>query len=251
MQRYLTIVLALAAASTAVVAHAQAPAPASAPLVLAAKIQDCHTGATPDQRYAVFVGQMPSIANSKRMAMKFDLFERLTGPGFKRIVVPKFGIWQKSLANQTGFVFQKRVDSLVAPANYRVVISFRWYGAHNKVIHEAQKISPVCKQPDPRPDLLVGKVRGARGAVKGTVDYAITVRNDGLGDAGPFGLLLTVNGAPVPQATVSGLAAQVKTDVVVNAPACTPGSTITVQVDPSGQVAESNETNNTFTRACP
>jgi hypothetical protein len=252
MQRCLIAILALCAALTAAVANAQAPVPVTpGKVVLGAKLQDCHTGATPDQRYAVFVGQMPAIAGSKRMAMKFDLYERLVGPSFKRLSVPKFGVWQKSLANQTGFVFQKRIDSLVAPANYRVVVSFRWYGAHNAVIREAQKISPVCKQPDPRPDLVVGKVKPARGAVKGTLDYTITVRDKGLGDAGPFGLLLTVDGAPAPQASVAGLAAGATTDVVVNAPVCTAGSTITVEVDPANQVDEADETNNTFTRPCP
>ncbi len=252
MRRLLITFIALSAALAGSVAHAQAPvATPPGKLTLGAKLQDCHTGATPDQRYAVFVGQMPAIAGAKRMAMRFELFERTAGPGFKLVGVPKWGVWQKSLANQTGFVFQKRVDTLVGPATYRAVVSFRWYGAHNKVIRTAQKISPLCKQPDPRPDLLVGKVRATRGPVKGTVDYAVTVRNDGLSDAGPFGLLLTVNGTPAPQATVSGLATQVKTDVVVTAPACTPGSTITVALDPANQVAESNETNNTFTRACP
>jgi len=253
MRRCLIAIFALTAVLAAGVADAQSPGPVPVPpgkLVLAAKVQDCHTGATPDQRYAVFVGQMPAIAGAKRMAMKFDLFQRLSGPAFKRVSVPKFGLWQKSLANQTGFVFQKRVDALVAPAAYRVVVSFRWYGNHNKVIRTAEKVSPNCKQPDPRPDLVVGKVKPTR-AGKGTADYAVTIHDKGLGDAGPFGLLLTVNGAPAPQASVAGLAAGATTDVVVNAPICTPGSTITVQVDPANQVAEANEANNTFTRPCP
>src|SRR5262249_32707155 len=162
--------------------------------------------------------------------------QRVDGPGFKHVAVPKFGIWQKSLANQTGFVFQKRVDALVAPAAYRVVVSFRWYGNHNKVIRTAEKVSPNCTQPDPRPDLLALKATAPRGAATGTLDYAITVRDKGLGDAGPFGLVLTVNGARAPQASVAGLAAGATTDVVVNAPVCTPGSTLTVQVDPANQV---------------
>ncbi len=249
MRRCLIVLLALTAGLTAAVASAQSPAPAAG-LTLAAKLQDCHTGATPEQRYAVFVGQMPAIAGTKRMAMRFDLYQRVTGPVFKRLAVPKFGVWQKSLANQTGFVFQKRVDELVAPANYRTQISFRWYGAHNKVIRTATKTTLVCKQPDQRPNLKVGRVKGARGP-KGTVNYDIAVRNGGLGDAGPFGVLLTVNGTAQPEQPVTGLAAGATTDVVVNAIACTPGSTITVQLDATNQVAEANETDNSFTRACP
>jgi CARDB len=249
MRRCFIVVLALTAALTAAVASAQSPAPAAG-LPLAAKLQDCHTGATPEQRYAVFVGQMPAIAGTKRMAMRFDLYQRTAGPVFRHLAVPKFGIWQKSLANQSGFVFQKRVDQLVAPANYRTQISFRWYGAHNKVIRTVTRTTLVCKQPDPRPNLKVGKVKGTRGP-KATVNYDITVHNAGLGDAGPFGVLLTVNGTSQPEQTVSGLAPGAATDVIINAIPCTPGSAITIQLDPANQVAEANEADNAITRPCP
>jgi hypothetical protein len=251
MRRCLAILTPLAAlAAIAVVGSAQAQAPTSK-LGLVAKLQLCHTGATPDQRYAVFVGQMPALAGTQRMAMRFDLYQRTTGPGFTKLAVPKFGVWQKSAAGQSGFIFQKRVDELVAPALYRAVISFKWYGAGGKVQRTQQLTSKTCTQPDPRPNLSIGRVTGARGAVKGTLDYSIVVRNQGLGDAGPFGLLLTVNGAAAPEQTVSGLAAGSKTPVLVTAPACKAGSSITIQVDPQNQVAESNEADNTLTRACP
>ncbi len=242
----LTLLVALGAASTSAVA--QAP---GAKLALGAKLQDCHSGTTPEQRYAVFIGQMPVIAGTKRMAMRFDLFQHITAEGFQHIAVPKFGVWQKSLANQTGFVFTRRVDALAAPANYRVVVSFRWYDSHGKVQRTVARTTATCTQPDPRPNLSVGRVQGARGPVKGTVDYDIVVRNQGLGDAGPFGVLLTVNGQVQPQQTVVGLAAGAKTDVSVTAPTCTPGSTVTIQLDPQNQVIESNEGDDSFTRPCP
>jgi hypothetical protein len=248
----LFVVLAVAAPLAAVAAQAQAPLPATpTKLALSAKVQDCHTGVTPDQRYAVFVGQMPALAKTKRMAMRFDLYQRVLPAGFQHISVPKFGVWQKSLPGQSGFIIQKRVDELAAPANYRTVVSFRWYDASGKVQRTAQRISLVCKQPDQRPNLTVVRIAGARGAVKGTIAYDIVVRNAGLGDAGPFNVLLTVNGVAQPEQNVAGLAAAAKTDVTVSAPACTSGSTLTVQLDPENQVAESNEIDNTFTRACP
>jgi hypothetical protein len=249
MARCLTLITLLASL-TALAGGAQAQAPATK-LALNAKVQDCHTGVSPDQRYAVFVGQMPALAGTKRMAMRFDLYQRVSGPGFQHIAVPKFGVWQKSLPRQSGFVFQKRVDELVAPAIYRAVISFRWYDAHNKIQRTAERTSPACKQPDPRPNLTVGRIQGSRGAVKGTLNYDIVVRNQGLGDAGPFGLVLTVNGTAQPVQTVNGVAAGAKASVPVTAPTCTPGSTITVQLDPQNQVAESNEADDSFTRACP
>jgi hypothetical protein len=252
MRRCLTLltVLAVAAPLAAVGAQAQAPVTPTK-LALSAKLQDCHTGVTPDQRYAVFVGQMPAMANTKRMAMRFDLYQRVLPAGFQHIAVPKFGVWQKSLAGQSGFIIQKRVDALAAPANYRAVISFRWYDASGKVQRTTQRISLVCKQPDQRPNLTVVRIAGARGAAKGTLAYDVVVRNAGLGDAGPFNVLFTVNGIAQPEQSVAGLAAAAKTDVTFQAPPCTSGSTLTVQLDPENQVAESNEADNTFTRACP
>ena len=45
------------------------------------------------------------------------------------------------------------------PANYRVVVDFRWRDRAGKTMRTERAISPVCKQPDLRPDLVVRNVR--------------------------------------------------------------------------------------------
>ena len=53
-------------------------------------------------------------------------------------------------------------QDLLAPASYRAVVDFRWRDARGKTMRTERAISPVCKQPDPRPDLVVRSVRATR-----------------------------------------------------------------------------------------
>jgi hypothetical protein len=230
------------------------PAAAQAPvfdLPVKARLTDCHSGLAATDRFAVFVGQMPALKGTKRMWMRFDLFELTPGGGaWQNVVVPKFGTWQKSLPGKPGFIYEKRVDQLQAPARYRAQIRYRWYDAHGRLQRQARRTTPACNEPDPRPDLVVGKVT-AVAAGKGRLRYLIAVRNDGRSDVGSFDLVLSVDGAGQPPATVTGLPAGGRTKVAVVAPACAPASQIQVALDPAGTIDESNETNDAVTRACP
>src|SRR5256885_7738623 len=41
-------------------------------------------------------GQMPALQGTRRMWMRFDLFQRATASGrWQHVTVPKFGTWQK------------------------------------------------------------------------------------------------------------------------------------------------------------
>jgi hypothetical protein len=242
----LTFLLALLAA---IPAAAQAPVLA---LPVKAKLSDCHTGPAASDRFAVFVGQMPALKGTKRMWMRFDLFQLSPGAGgtWQPVAVPKFGMWQKSLPGKPGFIYEKRVDQLQAPASYRAEIRYRWYDAHGTLQRRARRTTPVCREPDPRPDLAVGKVT-ASAAGKGLTRYVIAVRNDGRSDVGPFDLVLSVDGAAQPPATVTGMPAGGKTKVAVIAPTCVSGSQIQIALDPAGTVDEAIETNDNVTRACP
>jgi hypothetical protein len=231
----------------AVSAAAQAPV---LPLPVKAKLTDCHTGLQPAERFAVFVGQMPALQGTRRMWMRFDLFERAPGGRWQRVAVPKFGTWQKSLPGKPGFIYEKRVDQLQAPADYRAEVRFRWYDAHGKLQRTAHRRSRTCHEPDPRPDLAVGAVT-ATDAGGGKLRYLIRVRNDGRSDVGPFDTVLTVDGAAQPPATVAGLPAGGATRVPIAAPACAPGSRIQIALDPAGTIDEAHETNNAVSRACP
>jgi hypothetical protein len=246
MRRAALTVLILAFAA-AIPASAQPPV---IPLKVKAKLTDCHTGPLLTDRFAVFVGQMPALRGTRRMWMRFDLFERTGSSVWQHVTVPKFGSWQKSLPGKPGFIYEKRVDQLQAPADYRVQVRFRWYDAHGKLQRAARRMTPTCHQPDPRPDLAVGRVT-ATDVGAGTYRYLIRVRNDGRSDVGPFPTVLSVDGAAQPPVTVAGLPAGGATKVAVVAPKCVAGSRIQVALDPGGTIDEANETNNTVSRACP
>lgn len=229
------------------------PAAAQAPvfnLPLKAKLTDCHTGPLAADRFAVFVGQMPALQRTRRMWMRFDLFERTAAGTWQHVLVPKFGTWQKSLPGKPGFIYEKRVDQLQAPAAYRAQVRFRWYDAQGRLQRQARRTTHTCHEPDPRPDLAVGKVT-ATALAGGKLRYLIGVRNDGRSDVGPFDTVLSVDGSAQPPATLAGLPAGGAAKVPVVAPRCTPGSRIQIAVDPAGTIDEARETNNAVSRACP
>src|SRR5919112_5752692 len=222
----------LAALAAAIPAGAQAPV---FDLPLKAKLTDCHTGSLLTDRFAVFVGQMPALQGTRRMWMRFDLYERTPSGTWQHVSVPKFGTWQKSLPGKPGFIYEKRVDQLQAPAAYRAQVRFRWYDRHGRLQRQSRRTTPTCHEPDPRPDLAVGKVT-ATDAGAGRLRYVIRVRNDGRSDVGPFDTVLTVDGAPQPPASVAGLPAGGATKVAVVAPRCAPGSRIQIAVDPAATI---------------
>ena len=109
-----------------------------------------------------------------------------------------------------------------------------------------RRVSPVCRQPDWRPDLRVRRVVLPEdgGPTK------VVVRNTGRSAAGAFG----VNVARwdfVKGATVAGLPAGAQATVGVSLGRCKPGDTITVTLDPAGEVEEADEADNATTVACP
>jgi CARDB len=238
-----------------VIALAGVPAGAQTPVLklpVRAKLADCHRGPAPTDRYAVFVGQMPALQGTQHMWMRFDLYERPrgTGPWLHVVDVPTFGVWEKSKAGKPGFIYTKRVDQLQAPAAYRAVVHFRWYDAAGKLQRHERRVSSTCSQPDPRPDLTVGRVT-ATDAGSGNLRYVVRVRNEGRSDAGAFDTVLTVNGKAQPAVNVAGVAVGSVARVVVVAPRCAPGSDVRVAVDPSDVVDEILERNNIVSRPCP
>jgi hypothetical protein len=229
------------------------PASAQPPvfnLPLKAKLTDCHTGSQPADRFAVFVGQMPALQGTRRMWMRFDLFERTGSSAWQHVSVPKFGTWQKSLPGKPGFIYEKRVDQLQAPADYRVQVRFRWYDKTGKLQRAARRTTRTCHQPDPRPDLAIGQVTATE-AGQGRLRYLIRVRNDGRSDVGPFDTVLSVDGNAQPAATVAGLPAGGETKVAIVGQRCTLGSRIQIAVDTTGLIDEASEINNAVSRPCP
>jgi hypothetical protein len=250
MRRPTLIGLLAVAALTggAVPAHAAIDKP-----TLSAKTTTCTTGADDASRAAAFTGAMPAAAQTKRMQMRFVLTQRKgAGPSatFKKVAVPGWGGWVKSDPDRQGFVFTKRVEALTAPAGYRAVISFRWVDAKGHVQRTATRKTPVCEQPDPRPDLVLSGI-DAIATGKSTAGYTVSVGNDGHSEAAPFAVTITVDGTVSEPVTLGPIAAGGRLAAMLGAPKCTPGSTVIVTVDVANTVAESVEGDDAVQRPCP
>jgi CARDB len=245
MRRCLIIVLALAGLLAPAAQAAKAPA-------LAARLTACTTGPSPAERTAAFTGSMPAEPGAQRMAMRFDLLERRAPDAeLTAVRVRGLGVWHRSRRARPGFVFTQRVQGLAAPGAYVAVVRFRWYDARGHVVRSARRRTAECRQPDQRADLRVGAVVASRGPVPGSARYRIVVRNDGLGAAGPFDVVVTPNGAPQPAQRLGGLAPGARVPVVVIGPRCAPGSTLRVVVDAGAEVAEVERSDDVVDQVCP
>jgi hypothetical protein len=186
--------------------------------------------------------------------MRFDLYAEEPGQPERRLKgLATFGVWERSAPGVPGFVYDKRVDALAAPASYRVRVSFRWYDRKGVVVRKAERTSGACKQPDKRPDLQVvgigfGPVPGDAALLR----YAVTIRNTGRGPVvAPSTVGLQVGGAAQPSLTLPPLAAGAAATVVFTAPACAPGSTVQALADAARGIVEVVEDDDAAVRACP
>jgi hypothetical protein len=220
---------------------------------LAAKVAGCTTGPDATARAAAFTGSMPAASLTKRMQMRFTLLQRLGASvklPFKKVAVPGWDGWEKSDAGRDGFVFTKRVEALTAPAGYRAVIAFRWLDAKGRVQRTITRTTPICEQPDPRPDLVLAGF-DATPVGASTAAYTVSVSNEGHGDAGPFAVTITVGGVTSDPITLGPAAAGARVTGTLAAPRCTAGSTITVTLDATHAVDESVEGDDVVQEPCP
>lgn len=221
---------------------------------LSARLTSCTTGPTPPDRAAVFTASMPAVPGAHQMAMRFELSERRPGARvFHRVAGPKLGVWDRSRRDPSlpGYIVTKRVEGLAAPGVYRAAVRFRWYDEQGRVLRRARRVTRACRQLDPRPDLVVGRVSVVQGPDAEHARYVVEVVNRGRGDAAvPFEIALTVAGAPQSPQTLAALGGRARGAVSFTAPRCSPESAVRVRVDVRDAIDETSETNNAATRAC-
>jgi CARDB len=219
---------------------------------LSARLTACVTGPDPAGRSATFTASMPLLPGADRMWMRFDLQERTPASAvWTRLSVPKFGVWERSNPGVPGFIYTKRVDSLRAPAAYRAVVQFRWYSADRRLLRSARRVTRICHEPDPRPDLRAGALNATDGPDPGTAVYQLVVRNDGIGAAAAFDVGLVVDGVPQPSQRAGALDAGGREVVSFLAPRCRPGSVLRFTLDARGEVDEASEANDAIALPCP
>jgi hypothetical protein len=237
------------ACTAAVIAALTAAASAAAQTVpTRGRLESCHTGAGPLDRYAIFVAQMGTIPGATKLQLRFDLFQRLPGAKvFSATAGPGLGVWTSSTKDV--YKYRKQVAGLQAPAAYRAVVRFRWLGPKGP-LKTTRRTTGVCSQPDPGADLAVGEITAAK-AGSGRVQYLVSVRNEGRADAGSFDVALTIGSAPQLVETVEGLGAGAQTVVSFVGPRCARGDQITVQLDPDARVPQSDRTDDQKVVECP
>jgi hypothetical protein len=201
-----------------------------------------------DAREAVFEGRVLSFHKAPKMQLRFTLQASTPdAPGWRKIQAEGFGTWITVPPALAKYTYDKTVEDLLAPASYRAVLDFRWRDRRGKTIRTERAVSPVCKQPDARPDLLVRSVQAEGG------EYVAVVFNRGREAAGPFAVAFLVDGVSVGTVEVAELAPQTPVTVMTPAPptpACASGTPIEAVADPRSQVDEADADNDSLSSFC-
>ena len=244
--RRIAITAALLAAALAL------PATASAAATGTARLLACDSALDPADRLATFEGRMRTRRGATRLQMRFALQTRTReAPDWRALPAPGFGRWLSSEPGVGRYVYTKRVVALLAPASHRTLVRFRWIGRGGKRIASDRATSPVCRQADLRPNLRPLAIDSRAGADAAHARYVVPVVNRGRTAAGPFDVVVTVDGTTLTPAQAPGLQPGERALVEVDGPPCTVGSLLTVDVDPTGAVDERAEVDNRLTVPCP
>ncbi|HEV7774933.1 MAG TPA: CARDB domain-containing protein [Conexibacter sp.] len=228
-----------------------------------ARLLACHRSPSIDQRTAVVGAWMRPLPAGRRLALRIDLYQRISGSHWTlRSDVPGLGTWTTPsdvlVGTRAGDVFKYRqaVGRLVAPAAYRFHVAFRWTDANGAIVREAARTTAVCRQPDLRPDFVIDSVNATpspRGS--GLVRYAVTLSNEGRGAVTQATIAATFPGDATPGLhlrTVGRLAPGGTVLVAFTGPGCAVGEQPAAFLgDPSNAVEEADETNNALTASCP
>ena len=178
--------------------------------------------------------------------MHFRLLETTPG-GSAPDRSPDLGPWHNSRQNVERFSYSQTVNGMTPGDSYRVVVRFRWVDGSGHVIRRAKRTSAACVQPG-LPNLTVRGIAIASGSTVGTAVYRVTVANYGNGPASRIGVALYTDvGHLVDSRTINHLGrGEVKT-VKITGPSC---ETVRAVVDPENRIAESNESDNSYSRLC-
>jgi hypothetical protein len=225
--------------------------PAAAAHAASVKLLDCVPALEPPDRMAMFEGRMTPRRGSERMQLRFTLQVREPALEWRRVVAPGLDQWLSSDAGVSRYSYAKTVQNLAAPAAYRTIVRFRWLDAAGDRVASARSISPVCRQHDLRPNLRPLGVEARDGADPEHARYLVPVVNRGHTLAGPFDVVVSVEGTTLAPAQVPELGPGEHALVEVQGPPCSAGQMLTVDVDPTGAVDERNEADNRFSVPCP
>lgn len=233
-------------ANTQVFGLAGGPRVASSPASV--NVTKCSSSPVLANRRFFVQAHMLPVSGTQTMQLRFRFFMKRTGQAESEVKVEgSVGYWEPAVSAKTvkNWIFNKQVDSLPAPATYRMEVDFQWNGTGTKVLKRQTIRTGGCNQLDQRPDLAITNVVTA--AVPGTsnISYDVTVANSGKGTALASKLVLTVL-SPYARVEVATPTLKVGESKVVRVVAarCDAGGTALLEVDPGNLLSESSTSNN-------
>jgi hypothetical protein len=221
----------------------------------------CQKALDPPARAISVQAVMRPLTGTSKMQMKFDLMrETKAHPRFAVVHGKGLGSWltpdNPTLGQRPGdmWIVNHPVVDLAAPATYKFRVTFRWLGAQAQTLSTAVQSSSACYQPELRADLFVKSLTAdpiPSGVGTGEWAYVATIANRGLTGAAPVEVDFA-DGASAPlAATVASVGPKSTVHQRFVAPACVPGATLTVTVDPRQTNDEYDYANNLLTMPCP
>jgi hypothetical protein len=221
----------------------------------------CQKALDPLSRSISVQATMRPVAGTAKLQMRFDLMRQLTpGARFTLVRGKMLGSWISPTDPTLGqnpadvWILTHPVVDLAAPATYHFRVAFRWIGAQGQQLSTAVQTGANCYQPELRPDLLVRSVAvtpPVAASATGTDVYTAVIANRGQTSAGPFQVVLAGAGSAPQTTTVTTLGPHSSAREKFVAPACTPGASLTVTVDPAHTIDEYDYANNALTIICP
>jgi hypothetical protein len=254
MNRLAPIAVVVAAILAGAVSSAAAP-PSPPRASLRAFV--CQRALDPPSRGISIQSVMRPIPGTQRLSVRFQLLRR-EGSTSGYVHAGDLGTWispaNATLGQRAGDVWQltKSVANLAAPADYRFRVSFRWTGAHGRILGSAVRLTARCHQPELRPDLAVKSITVAPVLGSPKMDaYVATVTNEGASASGPFEVSWASSDASATKThSLKSLAPHASTQVRFRAPVCAAADPPTITVDPAGQVEDRNRANNSQIADC-
>jgi hypothetical protein len=245
MRRVATISAAVLALSGGAAAARAADSPANGgPLV--AKVVSCDV--TSADRSATFYGRMDTVPGASKLALRFQLLERLgRGETWDKLELPALRQWHTSQAGVKRFGWKQTVDNLHVGGAYKARVQYRWLSASGAVIDTQSRVTPVCR--GPLPNIMVGDLTVKPGPTADTRTYRVPIQNTGKVDADQVDVSLSVDKAVLDTLTLNHLAAGDVRTVTFTGPACR--RAVRVKADPGNSIGESIEDDNSQLFACP
>lgn len=223
------------------------PSTAQAGRFTTLKVRTCQAGDTPRARQATFFSQMQAVQGTERMAMRFTVYRRTPGQGLEP--VPNGGLqWRRSRPGVQTYGYSQTVTGL-QPGVYAMGVDYRWVDAGDHVLRSGRRISGVCREDGPLPNLAIPGLTARTGDSPGTEIYSVQVTNNGAAPARLVDVDVFVDNAQADTARIDQIDPGETATVRIVGPLCL--QMVRAVVDRNLQINETNENDNTYRSGCP